>query len=350
MRGVEKNERRGMEIFRCHVDCILYQCPTWHILKLELMDKVILLVQSPVEVEILGTIPCFFFGASSDPIERREESNISLKVETPSQLYHHAKHLELQLPDRELTSVQAIGETPREVGVIGATKSQCNPSESGPGESCGKDIEGQVKPVFLVNNPSISFNISLPNYNHSMAYAQYAYADTYFSGMFTPYAPQARAPFGGSVSNRILLPLDLAEDEPIYVNPKQYHGILRRRQYRAKLEAQNKLVKSRKPYLHESRHLHALNRVRGSGGRFLSKNKHQQPDVNCTNRNNRRPELSSHCSRMAEYGGSSTSCLDISSASHNNGNFHLSEHRFSDMPPRAGNMCGGTRHGTSVVL
>lgn len=50
----------------------------------------------------------------------------------------------------------------------------------------------------------------------------------------------------GAASGRVPLPVDLAEDGPIYVNAKQYHGILRRRQTRAKLEAQNKLVKTRK--------------------------------------------------------------------------------------------------------
>jgi len=77
--------------------------------------------------------------------------------------------------------------------------------------------------------------------------------------------------FMGPIYPRMPLPSEIVEEEPIYVNHKQYHRILKRRAARAKLEQKGTKPKKRKAFLHESRHKHAMRRPRGPGGRFLRK-------------------------------------------------------------------------------
>ncbi|KAM3364826.1 hypothetical protein ACQJBY_014900 [Aegilops geniculata] len=134
----------------------------------------------------------------------------------------------------------------------------------------GKPDQHMIKPLLSLGNPETVAPPPMLDCSQSFAYVPYA-ADAY-AGIFPGYASHAivHPQLNAATNSRVPLPVEPAAEEPMFVNAKQYHAILRRRQIRAKLEAQNKLVKARKPYLHESRHRHAMKRARGTGGRFLN--------------------------------------------------------------------------------
>uniref|UniRef100_A0A673IJR6 Nuclear transcription factor Y subunit n=1 Tax=Sinocyclocheilus rhinocerous TaxID=307959 RepID=A0A673IJR6_9TELE len=105
---------------------------------------------------------------------------------------------------------------------------------------------------------------------------------------------------GGSVPTMQRIPLpgaEMLEEEPLYVNAKQYHRILKRRQARAKLEAEGKIPKERRKYLHESRHRHAMARKRGDGGRFFSPKEKEEMAMQAL-KVSEGLELSSHWPRL----------------------------------------------------
>ncbi|XP_047328873.1 nuclear transcription factor Y subunit A-1-like [Impatiens glandulifera] len=143
--------------------------------------------------------------------------------------------------------------------------------------------EGSLMPPQL----DLAGNISLNLY-------PYPYVDPYYGGVMTPYGiqPLVQPPhFVDMQNNRIPLPLDLTQ-EPVFVNAKQYHGILRRRESRAKMELQKKMIKDRKPYLHESRHRHAMRRARSTGGRFAKNSPNNDSSSNRITEESR-PQLGS---------------------------------------------------------
>lgn len=202
-------------------------------------------------------------------------------------------------------------------------------------ESDGKGEKAQE------HSTTIALQSPFPEYNsrrfemslgQSMASSNYSCADQCY-GMLATYGMRSMS--GG----RMLLPLNAPADAPIYVNPKQYEGILRRRRARAKAERENRLARGRKPYLHESRHLHAMRRARGSGGRFLNTKK-EGHGVGVNGDGKTAPALSSEPPRPRNDGGnprchsrSSVSSLSGSEVSsmYDHHEDHASHHQYSGM-------------------
>eukprot|EP00258_Populus_trichocarpa_P032164 XP_024448183.1 nuclear transcription factor Y subunit A-7 isoform X6 [Populus trichocarpa] len=128
-------------------------------------------------------------------------------------------------------------------------------NESEPQIQSSSPAMAQAHPGF--STPNVQYATPQLGAGHAMAPATYPYPDPYYRSIFAPYDPQPYPPqpYGaqpmvhlqlmGIQQAGVPLPSDAVE-EPVFVNAKQYHGILRRRQSRAKAESESKAIKSRK--------------------------------------------------------------------------------------------------------
>ncbi|XP_022637187.1 nuclear transcription factor Y subunit A-8 isoform X2 [Vigna radiata var. radiata] len=213
-----------------------------------------------------------------------ESRSLSLKVDFLPQQCHRSKTLSFQFQEQDSSSIHS-GQSSTRLGSAKSGEMSVQHSSTGSTLQHRSFMQNQdftFPPPLLDHGQTLVSRYILKFfwmediciYVFLKFVFQAHYADPGYSNlMASSYGPQSMPV--ETAPMRIPLQLDVKE-EPIYVNSKQYHAILRRRLYRAKLEVQNKPIKDRKPYLHESRHLHAVNRARGAGGRFLNTKKLQQ--------------------------------------------------------------------------
>ncbi|KAE8722896.1 Nuclear transcription factor Y subunit A-7 [Hibiscus syriacus] len=257
--------------------------------------------------------------------------SLSLKMGVLPRYLNNTKQLSFQFQDQDTSSTQSTCQSYAEVASAGDStlnEQSLISASSGGSEAHRKLVGGHAKLAFSMGTQEYGLAPSQVDYNKSIAHIPLPYADPY-----SAIQPRTMA----VLPARVPLPLELTQDGPIYVNAKQYQAILRRRQNRAKLEAQNKLIKARKPYLHESRHLHALKRARGSGGRFLNTKKLQESNSIPTSNSVDMYISQSKVHQLENYkdAASTTSRSNVTTASNDEMFQHL-DFRFSAYPSHVG--------------
>ncbi|KAJ8755978.1 hypothetical protein K2173_024523 [Erythroxylum novogranatense] len=301
-------------------------------------------------------VGCSSLGNSVE--SRVEHSSLSERLSlAPPQHFRGTKQVSFKVQEQDSSSSQSTSQSYPELTPMG----------EGYNVTQGKPMASQLKSASSMGTQDFLLPPSQVDHIQTMAHIPLHYTEQYFGGSLTAYGPQAAIPHPmfNMFPARVPLPLDLTEDEPIFVNAKQYNAILRRRRYRAKLEAQNKLIRGRKPYLHESRHLHALRRARGSGGRFLNAKKLEDSSPTLSNHGlnvtgsaqtqlhltGSMSESEVHQPEHRRDGASTTSCSDVSSATNSADDMFQQQQdfKFSSYPSHVGMPGGGNRR-VSILL
>ncbi|KAF8084292.1 hypothetical protein N665_0726s0015 [Sinapis alba] len=269
--------------------------------------------------------------------------SLSLKVADARAEHLQNTTKQISFQDQDSSSTQSTGQSYTEVASSGddiPSKQISFTTKSGSEETQQKGFATHPKSSSMTGLPSIHFAPTQANFS-------FHYGDPHYGGLlaatYLPQAPTCNPQMVGMVPGRVPLPVEITETEPVFVNAKQYHAIMRRREQRAKLEAQNKLIKARKPYLHESRHVHALKRPRGSGGRFLNTKKLLQESEQAAakehdksvQQENRKANMSRFEAHMLHHNkdrGSTNSGSDITSVSDGVDIFGHTEFQFSGFP------------------